>query len=99
MALKKELKTEFGVTAGYWRIARIDQNFSQRIAAILMEGYADKEARQEGARPLETKAFALTGELFTPDIDREQIYTLLKSSNQDGKDESFPDLFIDSEDA
>ncbi len=52
MALLKEIKTVYGVSASYWRIVETNINWLSRCAHVTIAGYVDGEARNTGNQPL-----------------------------------------------
>jgi len=75
MALQKEIQTSFGIPATYWRILRINELFKD-TAEVFLAGYADKDARDNNAEPLEVRTIIIPSE----DQTRTQIYELLTTS-------------------
>jgi hypothetical protein len=55
MAIQKVFETNFGVPAVYWRISKKDESYSNGAAYVLLEGFADEQARRDGKQPLTTK--------------------------------------------
>lgn len=82
MALSKAFVTNFGVTALYWKIANVTEDFIANTMKIVMAGYVSAEARQAGAQPLAAMPVELAGEGYTPERDRAALYAVLKTSPQ-----------------
>lgn len=86
MALIKERTTKTGVSAEYWSIK--EANFTLRnppnSLIIIVDGYVDKEKRNEGYMPIETlevfveNAGNVLGQAATPNMIS-GFYTILKS--------------------
>lgn len=103
MALKKQIMSDFGVKASYWKITRIDQQYSSQIIAFQIEGYSDEAARNANAKPLAVGTYLVPQRLFKNEVDRAYIYGLLKDAdpefgNADDIKNYFPTSFIGSVD-
>jgi hypothetical protein len=85
MALVKELDTQFGVPASYWRIGMIQVDFNAGTTRVGLLGYADEAARRAGAKPLAGRQAEIDSALG----DRGVIYGKIKEA----------ELFSDAQDA
>ena len=100
MALIKTYDPQTGYTVEYWRISRIEIDYSHKTAVVVIEGYLNAEARISGKKPaiinrreIDLSALDLNGNL------RAQLYTAikaLKGKDKDGK--TTDDFFKDSTD-
>lgn len=101
MALKKQIMSEFGVKANYWKITRIDQQYNSQIIAFQIEGFSDENARNDNAKPLAVGTYLVPARLYKNEVDRAYIYGLLKTAdpefgNADDIENYFPTSFIGS---
>lgn len=54
MALSKNIATEFGVDAAYWRIIGMQTYYDDALVDVALAGYASADARHGGKVPLAT---------------------------------------------
>ena len=78
MAIRVEIETDFGVTAEYWNIGAVQEDFKGRGTEVTFYGYASKEARDNGSQPLSAGKIQLVGEDYVPGADRAQLYEIIK---------------------
>lgn len=52
MALKKTLKSTYGINAEYWIVNNVVLDSDRKIARITMAGYPTQDIRQEDTEPL-----------------------------------------------
>lgn len=64
MALIKAVATDFGVPAGYWLIARIQEDILGRTLDVALNGYFDEVACRAGKKPMAAWSGRLAGELY-----------------------------------
>ena len=83
MALAISLITAFGVLAGYWKIRSVIRiNEGDKPVNIIVDGYKDQAARDNGLAPMSSKAFqAPAAELdaITADDELSAAYLWLKA--------------------
>lgn len=54
MALSKNIPTDYGVDATYWRIIGAQAYYGENLVDVVLAGYASDAARQAGKSPLAT---------------------------------------------
>jgi lysozyme family protein len=79
MALSISISTEFGVPATYWRLGEYNEVFGERGIAV-MHGFFDADST--AGSPLTTRAFEISGDQYTPEMDRAAIYAFAKLSDE-----------------
>lgn len=90
MALKKEIKTQYGINASYWRLQNISYNKGDNVLNFILSLFPCKDtAKTEGVVSLEYRSFYFLpeNEDFQADI-RKACYAHAKSNPE----------FVDSED-
>ena len=61
MAIEKNLEVkESGVFVEYWKITQLNINWHKKNAYMVIEGFKDKEARDDGKLPLISKSWSFT---------------------------------------
>ena len=75
MALLKDIQTNFGVVASYWRIILIREDYENKVTKITFAGYLNKEARDNGALPIDEKIIVFENQT---DFIRESAYNATK---------------------
>jgi hypothetical protein len=78
MALLKSIDTDFGVSAEYWNIGAIQEDFKGRGTEVTFYGYATKEAREVGAQPLSAGKITIAGDEYVAGSDRAALYATIK---------------------
>jgi hypothetical protein len=78
MALIKSIPTEFGVSASYWNIGAIQEDFKGRGTEITFYGYASEQARLEEKQPLASGKMQIAGEEYIAGADRAALYEFIK---------------------
>ena len=79
MALGKTFATPFGVSALYWKIANVTEDFIAGAMKVVLAGYISAEARQAGAQPLVAQTIEISGDAYAVEADRAAIYTAIKA--------------------
>jgi hypothetical protein len=79
MALGKEVATTFGVSASYWKVANIIEDFMQSAAKVTLAGFVSQAARTAGNQPLAAVQVDLTGDSYTAEMDRAALYSAIKA--------------------
>ena len=51
MALIKSIPTDFGISAEYWNIGAVQEDFKGQGTEVTFYGYATEQARQEARQP------------------------------------------------
>ena len=66
MAINKVLETQFGVSASYWKIIKMEIKFTDSVdsAEVLLAGFIDKNTSDISASPLKTAKFSWKGAQF-----------------------------------
>lgn len=57
MAFLKVLERADGTSCEYWRVYETNICWAEQTAHVTLAGYLNKEARDAGKRPMETKSF------------------------------------------
>ena len=78
MALKKSVMTEFGVTAEYWNIGAVQEDFKGKGTEVTFYGYASKDARDAEKQPLAAGKVQIAGDEYVAGADRAQLYAIIK---------------------
>jgi hypothetical protein len=79
MALIKSIPTEFGVSAEYWNIGAIQEDFKGKGTEVTFYGYANKQARDEGKQPLSAGKVQISGDEYIAGATRAQLYATIKT--------------------
>ena len=80
MALSKTIPTTFGVSASYWNISAVAEEFGEKWVRVVLSGFVSPDARAAGNIPLAKVETMLQAEQYVPDQTRAQLYGLLKAS-------------------
>ena len=78
MALSHTVETEFGVTASYWNIGAVQEDFKGKGTQVTMYGYASQEAREAEKQPLSAAQVTLAGDDYIAGADRTTLYAKIK---------------------
>ena len=78
MALLKSIPTDFGITAEYWNIGAVQEDFKGKGTEVTFYGYASKEAREEGKQPLSAGKVQIAGDEYVAGADRAALYAIIK---------------------
>jgi len=78
MALRKEIMTEYGVTANYWSIGAVQEDFKGKGTEVTFYGYASAEARAAEKQPLAAGKVQIAGDEYVAGATREQLYSIIK---------------------
>ena len=78
MALIKSIPTDFGISAEYWNIGAVQEDFKGQGTEVTFYGYASKEARDEGKQPLSAGKVQIAGEEYVAGADRAALYAIIK---------------------
>jgi hypothetical protein len=83
MALFKQIGTNYGIVASYWKITDISLNSLDGTAHVVVSGYPDREIRLAGYLPLKTLEYSVSAEdvytYFPTSLDIAQVYGYLKT--------------------
>lgn len=79
MALGKAFSTPFGVSATYWKIANVIDDFIGGMAKVVLAGYVSKDARLAGAQPIVSQTVDIRGEAYTAEMSRASLYAAIKA--------------------
>jgi len=78
MALIKSIMTDYGVSANYWNIGAVQEDFKGKGTEVTFYGYASKEAREAGKQPLSAGKVQIAGEEYVAGADRAALYSIIK---------------------
>jgi len=78
MALLKSIDTDYGISATYWNIGAVQEDFKGQGTEITFYGYASKEAREVGKQPLSAGKLQISGNEYIAGANREQLYAIIK---------------------
>jgi len=78
MALIKSIPTDFGISASYWNIGAVQEDFKGRGTEVTFYGYASKEARLDGKQPLSAGKVQVAGDEYVAGADRGALYAIIK---------------------
>lgn len=73
MALKISIQTDYGIDAGYWRVARATDHYHGQVE-VVMAGFLDANAAEQNRAPLAT----ITVFVQASDATRSDLYPLIK---------------------
>lgn len=83
MALSKQIGTDYGVAASYWKITDISLNSLDGTAHVVVSGYYDQSVRNGGYLPLKVLEYDVPAEIvqqyFPLSIDIAQVYEFIKT--------------------
>jgi len=79
MALGKSIDTEYGIPATYWVISTEIENFKEKWVDVEYCGYATQDAYVAGNLPLTCRRFRVSGEAYTGDLSRADLYPQMKT--------------------
>jgi len=82
MALIKAIETPYGVQATYWKIVTVTEQFTKSSLIVQMAGYLDAESRTAEKEPIMSGQYSIDDDVYTADATREDIYQLLKQTDQ-----------------
>ena len=78
MALLNIVETDFGVTASYWNIGAVQEDFKGKGTQVTMYGYSDQAARLAEKQPLSAAQVTLAGADYVAGADRATLYGIIK---------------------
>lgn len=78
MALIKSIDTDFGVSAEYWNIGAVQEDFKGKGTEVTFYGYASKDARLAGKQPLSAGKVQIAGDEYIAGADRAALYAIIK---------------------
>lgn len=78
MALLKSIDTDYGISAEYWNIGAVQEDFKGKGTEVTIYGYASKEARDAGKQPLSAGKVQIAGGDYVAGADRAALYALIK---------------------
>ena len=81
MALLKAVNTAFGIDATYWNIFSITEDFKNKSLEVVINGYVNKEVRDENHNAVAWDNLTFTGDDYIKDATREAIYLALKAKD------------------
>ena len=85
MALQINKDSNYGVTATYWKISRMNIDWFSNYSQVAIGGWADKTARDNQSFPLKEFVYEFNGPDFPliesePQNEREIFYNLIKQN-------------------
>jgi hypothetical protein len=89
MAFGKEVQTHFGVSASYWKIDEIRDDFRSKQAGVVLRGYASKDVADARKGALGEVYIEITQGDYVPDMTREQVYNHLTNKTLEWCDAEF----------
>lgn len=89
MAFGKEIQTHFGVSAPYWKIDEIRDDFRSKQAGVVLRGYASKDVADARKGALGEVYIEITQADYIPDMTREQVYAHLTKNTLEWRDAEF----------
>ena len=78
MALIKSIMTDYGISANYWNIGAVQEDFKGKGTEVTFYGYASKEARDAGKQPLSAGKVQIAGDEYVAGADRAALYSIIK---------------------
>ena len=82
MALEISIDTEYGISATYWNIGAVQEDFKGKGTEVTFYGYASKEAREAEKQPLSAGKVQFGGDEYIAGADRATLYGLLKQRSE-----------------
>ena len=83
MALFKQIGTDYGVVASYWKITDVSLNSLDGTARVVVSGYPDRETRLAGYLPIKTLQYSVSAQdvqtYFPTSLDIAQVYGYVKT--------------------
>jgi hypothetical protein len=83
MALFKQIGTDYGIVASYWKITDVALNSLDGTARVVVSGYPDRDIRLAGYLPLKTLQYSVSAQdvqtYFPSSLDIAQVYGYLKT--------------------
>lgn len=83
MALFKQIGTNYGVVASYWKITDVSLDSLYGTARVVVSGYYDRDARDNLATPLKVLEYDVSAEIvqqyFPTSLDIAQVYQYIKT--------------------
>jgi hypothetical protein len=76
MAFIKNINSNFGIDAVYWKIAELNANFADESINVVLFGFSSKEARFAGSEPLIKTGVKIPNNNY---FDRTSLYNLIKN--------------------
>jgi hypothetical protein len=78
MALLKSIDTEYGISATYWNVGAVHEDFKGQGTEVTFYGYASQQAREQGKQPLSAGKVQISGDEYVVGADRAQLYLIIK---------------------
>jgi len=78
MAFIKSIDTEYGISATYWNIGAVQEDFKGKGTEVTFYGYASQEAREAGKQPLSAGKVQIAGDEYVAGADRALLYVTIK---------------------
>lgn len=89
MAFLKEQQLSSKIFINYWKVAQLNMNYDRLDAVVVLAGYLNQEARNEGAEPVCSCQFDLSehfhneqGEGQLKNLNRAKAYEVIKQLAQ-----------------
>ncbi len=65
MALEKQIETQYGIDATYWRLTQIQIDYANESAAATLSGYPSQSARQRSALHISHRNYRFSSDNFS----------------------------------
>ena len=83
MALFKQIGTNYGVVASYWKITDVSLDSLYGTAHVVVSGYYDRDARDNFSAPLKVLEYDVSAEIvqqyFPSSLEIAQVYEYIKT--------------------
>lgn len=78
MALLKEISTEYGIPATYWKITQLEFQLN-KDCHVTISGYSNKDARLDNKQPLKVFEYTVVEGTLTNPINIADVYGYVKT--------------------
>ncbi len=73
MALKKIKELSSGISVEYWKVTQLNINWHKKQAHMVLEGFINKEARDDNKIPVTSQIWDFSGEDFPFTIEGKNV--------------------------
>lgn len=77
MAIVKEVPTDFGVPASYWRVALLQEDIVGKTLDVTLQGFFDEAACLGGKQPMAVWRGRIDGEFYQQTPSLSEVYIAL----------------------
>ena len=81
MALLKEISTEYGIPATYWKITKLEFHLN-KDCHITISGYSNKDARLDNKQPLKVFEYNVAEGTLANPINIADVYGYVKTQSE-----------------